>query len=1052
MMHLFPGFSQWAYLQKAGDIDTGCLHNLTVDNKVEDQAFSPHDERAFLMDLYNQTGGSTHWNKRTGWGDNNTHHCHWYGIQCYPNNTYIKWIDLTSNNLSGTPSNLWKFRNLQGICFSRNKWMTGNISSIIFSNMTRLRRLALSFSTIYGQIPWNIILKLENLEKLHICCTNRRLKGDIPQDIGKLNKLQVFSIGENNIKGPLPASISNLTKLWFLDLEFVQLSSGDLSYFSNMTNLLTLHMTNCGLKATIPKNFGITHPNLTEADLSGNLLEGDLEHCLDGLHNLKHLTLAGNHLRGLLPRSLGSLTNLKTLDLSQNDFSGFQENMTFNTRLEILYLNGNEHLVGDIKCLTEALQPCKDSLRILNVSNCAMKGELPENMWNMVLMTYLDLSINNLTGVIPASYENTLLYLFHLSLATNNFTGDLDPMAFFPNLKVLRYLNIQNNRYLRSKVTEHVFLTYMEPNYNLIVRPKSSSPFSCPSVYLTTTGGKVDMDPSYYDYSLCFCDDGFFGYGNYCLKCMDGGQCQKDITPLEEKVGVVMDHKDHQMEIKMTIMKGYWPCCNGFDDVQRLVKCAKIQGFEFFEDVCNPSGNCKCKLEVSTGGKLKTSCNSSCICHHGSTGRFCSQCIKGFYKRGDVCVQCPEFRKNFPVVQTVCFAGCLLVSLVLLTRFRSHKRLSLVFMFIFMITLTVLHFKSIIPGWFFIIIFAVWILGFSSEGESLLSFICIAVFFFQSLDAMLSEAKIWPESIVLLKYKVTNVFNFELAQLTCSFSGISKPEISYAILLLAPVGAVVVVWLMHILGKLVGYSIQSSTCKRLTIQVLLFMYFPITAKTFNALSSCVHYDGLTYLRDTPWLDCNSDSYKWLVTLGITSLAVFVIGVPICVFAPLLFKNLNKDGEPVSDETDIWLRPLYEEYKPQYRRYFPLLFLARRLLLAVFLSLIPSTSCYQIVGIAFLLVSFVVVDLIASPFKQYSQKFEFENMADVVVSIVLLLSFVGLATLRNTSHLDHSLVWLILSVNFIIVLCCVGGILILFASSLLLSQKQANQPEYQEIPG
>ena len=1015
---------------------------------MTDRTFTTKDERAFLLDLYQETGGPKHWNNRSKWNVSGIHHCQWFGIQCYPNNTYVKWIDMIRNNVVGTPSNLWKFRNLQGICFSGNKNMTGHISSIVFSNMTRLRRLSLSFSQIYGEIPWNVILKLENLEKLQLCCTShRRLTGKIPQDIGKLSKLQVFSIGENDIWGPLPKSISNLTKLWFLDLEYARLTTGDLSYLSNMTNLISLHMTNCKFKGTLPKNFGTTHPNLEDADLSSNRLEGELNQSLVGLYSLQHLSLSRNQWHGLLPKSLGYLQNLRTLDVSHNYFSGFEEDMTFNAQLEILYLNGNQNMTCDVKHLLAALQPSHNCLRVLNASDCGLSGKLTAEIWKMELLIYLDLSNNHLSGVIPVS-DHYLAYLIQLSLSSNNFSGYLDINLFVTNFKVLRYLGIQGNSLLRSHNT---FLSYMEPDYKTVTHQTN---FSCPSVHLTATGGNVDMDPSLYDYTLCFCDQGFYGYSNNCLRCMEGGRCVKDMTPLETRTGTVTK-ENNAMQVKMAIQRGYWPCCNGFEDVQRLVKCNKKQTFDY--EVCSPSGDCECSLEVSTGRKLKTSCNSSCICHHGNSKRFCSKCIHGFYKRGGVCVRCPEFRKNFPVITTVCFVVCLLLSVVLLACFRSYKRFSLVFMFLLVTTLTVLHFMYIIPGWFFIIIFGVWILGLSSQQKdnekSLQGFICIAVFFFQSLDAMLSEAKIWPRTIILLKYKITNVFNFEIAELTCSFSGAAHPEINYAILLLLPVGGIVGIWFLHLLGKTIGcFGIKSSTCKRLTIEILLLLYFPITAKTFDALSPCTDRDGLSYLRDAPWLDCHGTSYNWLVSLGFGSLAIFVVGIPTFVFAPLLFCHLDHDGRLASEEADTWLKPFYGMFTSKHRRYFPLVFLSRRLLLAVSLSLIPTSSCYQILTITFVLIVFIAITFVARPYEKFFQRFEFENMADIVVSVVLLLSFVGLESLRNASTLNYSLVWLILSLNFIIMFCCIGGTLILFAVNFLKAPEAENDAAgYEQLP-
>ena len=198
------------------------------------------------------------------------------------------------------------------------------------------------------------------------------------------------------------------------------------------------------------------------------------------------------------------------------------------------------------------------------------------------------------------------------------------------------------------------------------------------------------------------------------------------------------------------------------------------------------------------------------------------------------------------------------------------------------------------------------------------------------------------------------------------------------------------------------------------------------------------------------MDCSGSTYERLVISGYTFLVVFVIGVPFGVFAPLLYKNLTKHGEPIVEETDSWLGPLYQTYKLKYRRYFPLVFLARRLLLARFLSLIPGSSCYQILSITFVLLVFIVIDLIARPYKQYWDRFQFENVADILISTLLLLSFVGLATLRNASKLDYSLVWLILSMNFIVVFCSVSGILILFAFNLWRHPQPPMALQYEPI--
>ncbi|XP_028402408.1 putative leucine-rich repeat-containing protein DDB_G0281931 [Dendronephthya gigantea] len=748
----------------------------------------------------------------------------------------------------------------------------------------------------------------------------------LPDDIGRLNKLQVLSIGENSdFKAvDLPRSIRNLTKLWFLDLEYAKLLSGNLSYFNNMTRLQYLHLTDCELKGTLPHDFGLTHPDIIELHLYGNNLVGELRSCFLGFKMITRLTLGRNHLQGLLPTALGKLETLTVLDLSNNNFTGFAENMTFSKQLQTLIISGNVHLSVEGNLLLQALQPCKYNLRTLAANDCGLNGNLyTSQIWDFSQIIYLDLSQNNLTGKIPFSGRANP---FFVTFASNNLTGGL-PRDFFALLTALKYLDIRGNRYLKSKYP----FQYSHLDVSQTERLKMTT-YSCSTFRMSRTGGRVDMDPAYYGYSYCFCNSGYYGFREYCKPCMKGASCQQP----------PVDVPTQQMIVKMTIQKGYWPCCGNFTNVTRMVKCSEDEGFA--DEACSPSGKCECEVQL-VNSQPQTSCNTSCICRYGNKGRFCSQCKNGYFKKGSLCVSCPEFRKNFPVVTTVSFVVCLIGSIVLLVCFRRGKRFALVLMFLLALILIVLHIKYIIPNWFFVIIFAVWILGLSGASKNLESFLCIAVFFFQSLDAMFADANVWPQTIVLLKYQITNAFNIELSELTCSFSDAKRPEIRILIILLLPAGAILLIWLLHGLGKTICYqhrNIPSTFCKRLSIQILLFVYFPITAKTLQAVSPCEHRDGLSYLKATPWLDCDGTSYNWLVTLGYVSLLLFVIGVPLFVFLPLLYKFMNNNGKAVSEDTDKWLKPLYTEFKTRYRRFFPLVFLARRLLLAVFLTVVPTS--------------------------------------------------------------------------------------------------------------
>ncbi|CAB4016396.1 leucine-rich repeat-containing DDB_G0281931 [Paramuricea clavata] len=501
--------------------------------------------------------------------------------------------------------------------------MTATISDVISSNMTRLRRLCISFSGIYGEIPWDLILQLDNLEKIQLCCMNQtKLYGTIPHDIDRLPNLQLLSLGENNIKGDLPLRIRNLTKLWFLDLEYAKLNSGAMWYFSNMSQLTSIHLTNCGLGGTIPNGFGKSHPNMLELRLYGNKLEGQISDCFNGFRQITQLILGSNKLYGLLPATLNKLQTLQVLDLSNNNFTGFAANFSFNSQLQILYLHGNIHLKIDGNRLLRALQPCWYTLRMLVASNCGLKGELSNSLWNFQQVMYIDLSNNSLIGHAPINDAYNMVYLFYLALASNNFTGEL-PMGFFAPLKSLTYLDVRQNWFLKSKDTFPNL--YMKVTYSVKIQRNT---FSCPTIHLSNSGGRVEMDPEYYDYSLCFCNGGYYGYRKYCEPCMKGGSCEAKASIKNE---TQTSPTTNQIEVKMNVEKGYWPCCGDFGNVTKLVKCSQQKMFD--DEICNPSGRCKCELQLLNGHHLKTTCNSTCVCRHGNKGRFCSQCIDGYYKK-----------------------------------------------------------------------------------------------------------------------------------------------------------------------------------------------------------------------------------------------------------------------------------------------------------------------------------------------------------------------------------------------------------------------------------
>ena len=114
----------------------GCLHDIPIPNSTLETTFTPQQERAVLMEIFDQTDGHK-WRKSTHWGNNSVSHCLWYGITCDQTNSYIISITLTKNKLVGAlPRSLGKLRNLQGLCESDNDRLSGNLIEILSANMT----------------------------------------------------------------------------------------------------------------------------------------------------------------------------------------------------------------------------------------------------------------------------------------------------------------------------------------------------------------------------------------------------------------------------------------------------------------------------------------------------------------------------------------------------------------------------------------------------------------------------------------------------------------------------------------------------------------------------------------------------------------------------------------------------------------------------------------------------------------------------------------------------------------------------------------------------
>ncbi|OAY45301.1 receptor-like protein kinase 7 [Manihot esculenta] len=181
--------------------------------------------------------------------------------------------------------------------------------------------------------------------------------------------------------------------------------------------------------------------SLKKISLGSNSLHGGISEELKNCRSLQVLDLGGNLFSGHVPE-LSSLRELRFLSLNASGFSGsFPWNSLENlTNLEFLSL-GDNPFDGTSSFPVEVLKLNK--LYWLYLTNCSIKGQIPEGISNLAMLQNLELSDNQLFGEIPAGIGK-LNKLWQLEIYNNSFTGKL-PVGF-SNLTSLVNFDASHNK------------------------------------------------------------------------------------------------------------------------------------------------------------------------------------------------------------------------------------------------------------------------------------------------------------------------------------------------------------------------------------------------------------------------------------------------------------------------------------------------------------------------------------------------------------------------------------------------------------------------------
>ncbi|KAK2404479.1 receptor protein EIX2 [Trifolium repens] len=383
----------------------------------------------------------------------------------------LVYLDLSSNSLEGKiPKSIGNICTLETFVAYENQ-LSGEISDLIpysnnshcIGNVSSLQVLLLWDNQISGMLP--DLSTRPSLRQLYLM--NNKLNGEIPTTIGSLTELSSLMLSGNFFEGIICEShFTNLSKLEYLYLSDNLLTVKVSDDWVPPFQLQGLDLSSCNLKSRFPNWLQIQN-SLSYLFLSNVSNLPPIPNWFWGkLQTLEILNLSNNNLTGKIPNLELNLTKYPEIDLSSNQLEGSIP--SFLLQAQALHLSNNKfsHLV----CfLCSKSKP--NILKMLNLSNNKLKGELPDCWNSLTLLQFVDMSNNMLSGKIPSSM-GALVNMEALILRNNSLSGQL-PSSLKNCSYKLAFLDLGQNMFhgripswIGDSLQQLIILSFRFNNFN----------------------------------------------------------------------------------------------------------------------------------------------------------------------------------------------------------------------------------------------------------------------------------------------------------------------------------------------------------------------------------------------------------------------------------------------------------------------------------------------------------------------------------------------------------------------------------------------------------